>query len=252
MNDSGQVAVIIPAAGKGKRLGGHRKQFRVLGGKSVLVQTLLVFERHVQVDRIIVATPEEAVEPLKDELRRVGITKLKAVVGGGSTRQASVRAALEVLPPDVDVVLVHDAVRPFVRMSRVTAVIDAVRKFGAGSLAIPVADTLRKIVVSRDREILFGQTLVREELVRMQTPQGFRKDWLIQAHEDAAREGISATDDVDLVQRSGQMVVPVEGCLYNVKITTPQDWEQAVRFWEYWQEILRHEEREQIVEQETR
>ena len=252
MKESGQVAVIIPAAGEGRRLGGHRKQFRVLGGKSVLVQTLMVFERHSKVDHIIVATPEEAVTPLSDELRRIGITKLKAVVKGGDSRQASVRAALDSLPDEVDVVLVHDAVRPFVRMSSVTAVIDGVREHGACSLAVGISDTVRRIDRQENGVIEFGKTENRDELVRMQTPQGFRMDWLMQAHEVASTRGTEATDDVDLVQKLGHPVVGIEGCLHNVKITTPLDWEHAKLFWDHWKTILRHEEREQIVGQETR
>jgi len=252
MSESGQVAVIIPAAGRGTRLGGHRKQFRVLGGKSVLVQTLLVFERHSEVDHIVVATPEEAVGPLREELVRVGISKLHDVVGGGDTRQESVHRALMALPEAVDVVLVHDAVRPFVRMSRVSAVVRSVRQSGAGSLAISISDTVRKMAAGQSGEVLFAETVPREELVRMQTPQGFRRDWLIEAHDKAFRGEIQATDDVALVQHTGHDVVCVPGCQYNIKITTPQDWEQALRFWNYWASVLQHEEREQIVGKETR
>lgn len=252
MNPSGQVAVIIPAAGQGTRLGGHRKQFRVLGGKSVLVQTLLVFERHALVDHIIVATPEEAVVPLGYELRSVGISKLFDVVEGGESRQASVRAALSVLPKEVDVVLVHDAVRPFVRMSSVTAVIKTAKRLGAGSLAMPITDTVRKIVLPESGDISFGEMVPREELVSIQTPQGFRPDWLKEAHKKAIENDTEATDDVLLVQNLGYDVYPVAGCSLNIKITTQQDWELALRYWDQWQVILEEEEREQIVGQETK
>lgn len=252
MSDSGRVAVIIPAAGEGRRLGGHRKQFRVLGGKSVLVQTLLVFERHAEVDHIIVATPSEAVKPLSAELKRVGISKLHMVIEGGPTRQASVEAALGHVPENVDVVLVHDAVRPFVRMSKVSGIIETVRLHGAAALAIGIADTVRRVVRSDDGHVEFGNTEPRELLVRMQTPQGFNKSWLESAHKEASAKGILATDDVDLVQKNGHAVVGVEGCPYNIKITTQEDWEQALRFWDFWQGVLLIEEREQIVGQETK
>lgn len=242
----GKVGVIVPAAGRGRRLGGHRKQFRVLGGKSVLVQTLYVFERHRSVDHIVVATPGEAVEPLTVELRRVGITKLHGVVSGGRTRQESVRAALEALPEDVDVVLIHDAVRPFVRRDRVGEVIDQVRRRGAASLALAVTDTLRRC--DEDR---FTETIPRKDLCRMQTPQGFRRDWILEAHDLAASDGYEATDDVDLVLRTGRDVFRVEGSLENVKITTPADWELATRFWDTWESIVAEEAREQIVVDET-
>ncbi|MDA1027463.1 MAG: 2-C-methyl-D-erythritol 4-phosphate cytidylyltransferase [Bacteroidetes bacterium] len=252
MKKIGQVAVIIPAAGEGRRLGGHRKQFRVLGGKSVLVQTLLVFERHPLIDHIIVATPEEAVKPLSDELRRVGISKLISVVKGGPSRQATVRSALGSVPEDVDVVLVHDAVRPFVRMSKVSNIVSMVREMGAGSLAINISDTVRSIVRTDQGQVVFGETQPREQLVRMQTPQGFRTDWLVEAHNKAFLEGYEATDDVELVQKLGHLVPRMEGCRLNLKITTPEDWDYANQYWEDWQSILKQEEREQIAGQETR
>lgn len=242
----GKVGVIVPAAGRGRRLGGHRKQFRVLGGKSVLVQTLLVFERHRDVDHVVVATPDEAVDPLTVELRRVGINKLHSVVSGGRTRQESVRSALDALPEDVDVVLVHDAVRPFVRRDRVAAVIDAVRENGAASLALAVSDTLRQC--DEDR---FTDTIPREGLCRMQTPQGFLREWILEAHELAASDGYEATDDVDLVLRMERDVFRVDGSVENVKITTPADWELATRFWSTWESIVAEEAREQIVVDET-
>jgi len=228
--------VIIPAAGSGKRLGGRRKQFRELGGRPVLVQTLLVFERHPMVRHIVVATPKDAVRPLRQELRRIGITKLDRVVAGGESRQESVRAALESVPDEVDLVLVHDAVRPFVRMGLVEGVIAAVREFGAAAPAIPVTDTLRSAA-----DGVFGSTVDRTGLHRMQTPQGFRRDWLREAHEAAAGDGYWATDDVELVARTGREVRLVEGSEDNVKITTPDDWERATAFWSTWEHTLRVE-----------
>jgi len=242
-----EVAVLIPAAGEGTRLGGRRKQFRMLGGKPMLVQTLDVFERHPEVDHIIVATPAEAVRPLRQELKRIGITKLMTVVSGGLTRQDSVAAALAETPDTVEVVLVHDAVRPFVRLSQVSAVISAARKEGAGALAVPVTDTIRK-----GDENLFGVTVPREKLYRMQTPQGFRRNWFQDAHEAADKNNYYATDDVDLVQHKGYPVQIVEGGELNVKITTPEDWERATQFWPMWEKILHLESREREVMAEAK
>jgi len=232
------VAVIIPAAGEGTRLGGHRKQFRVLGGHSVLVQTLMVFERHREVDHIIVATPEEAVDPLDEELRRVGITKLRCVVPGGASRQDSVRTALLTVPDSVDVVLIHDAVRPFVTQESVQAVVNSVRTSGAAALAIPATDTLRKATPAG----IFTDTVRRDDVYRMQTPQGFRRDWIMTAHARAVDADVDATDDVALVQWAGHAVHVVEGDTDNVKITTQSDWERAQRFWPVWQSLLRQEQ----------
>ena len=218
----------------------------MLGEKPVLVQTLNVFERHPEVHHIIVATPAEAVRPLRQELRRVGITKLKSVVSGGTTRQDSVAAALAACPDSVGIVLVHDAVRPFVRLSQVSEVIKAARTHGAGALAIPMVDTLRRGAVG-----FFEETVDREDLMRMQTPQGFRRDWFSEAHQKALELKQSATDDVDLVQQLGYSVLIVEGGELNVKITTPEDWERAIYFWPMWEKILHLEASERQVMSEA-
>jgi 2-C-methyl-D-erythritol 4-phosphate cytidylyltransferase len=228
--DQTHVAVLIPAAGQGKRMGGRRKQFRQLGGKPLLVQTALVFERHPAVDYILVAAPAEAVRPLVEELSAWGVEKLAGVMPGGKTRQESVAAALRAAPDEVGVVLVHDAVRPFVRRAEITRVIARVREEGAAALAIPVADTLR-----RGADHVFGETVPREGLYRMQTPQGFRRDWFEAAHTFARRRRIQATDDVDLVQRLGHAVAIVSGSEQNLKITTTRDWAWAQSFWPHWE-----------------
>ncbi len=228
--DGSDVAVVVPAAGEGRRLGGRRKQFRQLGDKPLLVQTLLVFERHPGVHRIYVAAPHEAVVPLTQELEAAGVTKLAAVVPGGASRQASVAAALRVVPDAVSVVLVHDAVRPFVRQDEVSVVIEQARVQGAAALAIPVTDTLR-----RGMDGVFCETVPREALYRMQTPQGFLRAWLAAAHEAALRQAYEATDDVDLVQRIGRKVALLPGSAHNVKITTVADWTWAVHVWPLWE-----------------
>ncbi len=232
---AGHVAVIVPAAGRGTRLGGQRKQFRHLGERPLLAQTLHVFERHPGVEALVVAAPEDDVRKVSTMLRAEGVTKLGAVVSGGDSRQASVRNALRAAPAGVDAVLVHDAVRPFVHPDHVTAVIDAVRAHGAASLAIPVADTLRRAEDDR-----FGATVDRSNLFQMQTPQGFRRTWLETAHRTGMDDGRSATDDVELVQRSGHEVHLVPGSRRNLKITTPDDWQLAQTLWPHWTEALSH------------
>ncbi len=227
MIDRPKVAVLVPAAGRGARIGGTRKQFRELGGSSILHQTLALFDLHPQVDVVVVAAPPKECANLPDELRRAGISKLLDVVPGGSSRQDSVASALAALPPSVEIVLVHDAVRPFLPADRLTAVLDAVFDCGAAALAVPVPDTLRK----GDGDS-FGSTVLRSGLYRMQTPQGFRRDWLEKAHRQARRSGYRETDDVGLVQRAGYVVRIVKGASTNIKITTPEDWELARALWE--------------------
>jgi 2-C-methyl-D-erythritol 4-phosphate cytidylyltransferase len=238
----GKVAVVIPAAGVGRRMGGERKQFRTLGGAPVLVRTLEVFERHSEIDALVVAGPTGEADALRDELEAVGLTKLHAVVEGGATRQASVGQGLAALPPDTDLVLVHDAVRPFLPAERLTAVIDAARTHGAAALAIPMADTVRRADGdpstgsprrgSGQAGQAFGATVPREALWRMQTPQAFRTELLLAAHTQFA--DVSGTDEVELVQRTGYAVHIVEGSALTFKITTPDDWTLAEALWPTW------------------
>lgn len=227
-----QVAVLLPAAGRGVRMGGKRKQFRMLGERPLLVQTLMAFERHPEVDHIIVVSPTGEVSETTDLLQAQGLHKLTAVVSGGDSRQASVANALRAVPAPVDITLVHDAVRPFIDATRISNVIEAVRTVGAASLAIPLGDTLRE----GDGE-WFGKTVPRDSLYRMQTPQGFMRSWLERAHREVVGDDdVDATDDVDLVQRIGHDVRIVLGSTQNFKVTTPEDWALAQELWPYWVE----------------
>ncbi len=222
----GPVAVLIPAGGRGIRLGGPRKQFRRLGDEPVLVHTLRVFDRHPDVAHLVVAVPEEARKALLVELRRVGLTKLTAVVAGGQSRCESVRAALAATPPEAGILLVHDAVRPFVDARDIGAVVQGVRRSGAAALGIAVTDTMRYGEDGR-----FGESVSRKGLYRMQTPQGFRRDWFERAHRLAEERRLAATDDVEIVMQVGQSVEIIAGSWRNLKITTPEDWEFAQLLW---------------------
>ena len=220
------VAVLIPAGGTGSRLGGQHKQYRRLGDASVLVHTLRVFDQHPDVAHLVVAVPAETRESLLVELGRSGLTKLTAVVAGGQSRCESVRAALTATPPEADILLVHDAVRPFVNARDIRAVVQGVRRSGAAALGIAATDTMRYGIDGR-----FGETVSRKRLYRMQTPQGFRRDWFERAHHLARERRLSATDDVEIVMHLGHAVEIIAGSWRNLKITTPEDWEFAQLLW---------------------
>lgn len=208
------------------RMGGVRKQYRNLGGNPLLVLTLRLFEVHPRVDRIVVAAPAADVSDLTELLREHDIHKVFAVVSGGGSRQASVAAALDAAPEDADIVMIHDAVRPFVPGDRIDAVLEAAERCGAAALAVPVADTLRR----GDGDV-FGATVDRAGLYRMQTPQAFSRDWFVEAHDAARSAGYEETDDAALVQRTGRAVAIVTGSRYNIKVTTPDDWALAEALW---------------------
>jgi len=207
-------------------MGGAPKQFRLLGGAPVLVQTLRAFEGHVT--RIVVPVAADEVDGVAAMLRRYDVEA--RVVAGGATRQASVAAGLaavpEAVPEGTEVVLVHDAVRPFIAAGRIRAVTEAARADGAAALAVPVADTLRRAAGGR-----FGETVDREGLWRMQTPQAARVELLRAAHRRAEADGFTGTDEVELLLRAGQAVRLVEGDARNLKLTHPADWALAEALW---------------------
>ena len=219
----GHVGVVIAAAGGGTRMGGLPKQFRELGNASLLHQTSLAFERHQDVQHIVVVAPSNALSRVGELLR--SISKLDAVVAGGSTRQASVACGLRALPGEVDVVLVHDAARPFIDPADIAGVIATVGRYGAAALAVPVVDTVRYA-----ESDIFTRDVSRENLFAMQTPQGFRRAILEEAFQACATEA-NATDDVTLVQQCGYPVRVVPGRSSNFKITSNTDWCRAERLW---------------------
>jgi 2-C-methyl-D-erythritol 4-phosphate cytidylyltransferase len=223
------VTVLVPAAGDGRRLGGPPKQFRSLGSAPLLVQTLRAFDRHPYVSRLLVVAPTGRIADLKQELAAFDLQKMTDIVAGGRTRQESVRLGLLSVHPTCEIILVHDAVRPFVSRQEITDIVEAARAHGAASVAVPVVDTLRSAAGE-----FFGPTVSREGVFQVQTPQGFARTVLVNAHDAAAEQGLEATDDVEVAQMAGHNVYLVQGSSENFKITTAGDWHRAERIWESW------------------
>lgn len=220
---------MVPAGGSGSRMaapGAPSKQFRRLGDAPVLVQTVRAFGHHPEVGPVVVVVPAGEEARAASVLAEHGAEA--AVVTGGPTRQASVRNGLTALPEAVRLVLVHDAVRPFVSAAVISRVLDAVRTGGAAAAAVRVADTLREGGDGPQ----FGATVPREGLWAMQTPQGVRRDWLEDAYARAG--GTATTDEVGLLQIAGYAVGIVAGDTRNVKITQPSDWALAEALWATW------------------
>jgi 2-C-methyl-D-erythritol 4-phosphate cytidylyltransferase len=216
------VAVLVPAGGLGTRLGRRTpKQFLHLGGAAILTRTLAHFLRHPGVRVTVVAAPAEHLARTRRLVARGGRRPVE-VVAGGDTRQESVWRALQAAPGDVDIVLVHDAVRPFIDRRLIDAVVAEAAAHGAAICALPIAETVKRV-----RDGLVQTTLDRSELWAVQTPQAFRNDLLREAHDKARREGVVATDDAMLVEWLGQPVRVVPGLASNVKITTPEDLRRA-------------------------
>lgn len=217
-----QLAVaIVPAAGRGLRMGGAvPKQFLALGGEPLVVHSLRILQRSPVIDQIILAVPQADLDYCLNDLAvRFGFSKIRRVVAGGKERQDSVRHALEHVPEDTQLVVVHDAVRPFLTEHMVTEVVEAARREGGAIIALPMRDTVKQVGMEHRIE----RTVDRKPLWLAQTPQAFRRDWLLNAHRKAHAEGVHATDDAFLFEWAGHPVVVVEGSGENIKVTRPED-----------------------------
>ena len=220
---SKQVVAIIPCAGLGRRMGQViPKQFLEIQGKPLLIYTLDKFERCPEINRVVLVVPSDHIETARAMIERWGMNKVDKVIAGGEERQDSVANGLGELPEECGIVIVHDGVRPFVSTEKIQEVIAEAREKGAAILAVPVKDT-----VKRGMDGCVEETLERESLWAVQTPQGFRTDWIKTAYEKARRDGYCGTDDAALVERCGYRVTIVEGEERNVKITSPEDLEWA-------------------------
>lgn len=212
---------ILAAAGAGERLGlddGVPKAMRRVGARPMFWYGLRALDAVEAVEGVaLVVDPlwmEHALSELVDETLRVKV----AMVAGGETRQASVAEGLKAVPETADAVVVHDAARPLVQPVLFERALAALADADAAVCAVPVADTLKRVT---DGTVL--ETVSREGLWQAQTPQAFGVNALREAHERAAREGLTATDDAMLVERTGGRVVIVDGDARNLKITTRDD-----------------------------
>ena len=215
------VVALVPAAGRGLRMGGSvPKQFLSLGGEPLIIQSLRTLQASPVVDQIVLAVPLADVEYCENEIvSRYHFTKVTKVVTGGAERQDSVRYALAQVPSDTEIVLIHDAVRPFATQRMIEKVVGAARKEGAAIIALPMRDTVKQVRTDGTIE----RTVDRTSLWLAQTPQAFRRDWIEAAHRNAHAEGVRATDDAFLVEWLGHSVAVVEGSGENIKVTRPED-----------------------------
>ena len=216
-----KVCALIPAAGKGSRMArAVKKPYLKLAQKPILAHTIQRFEQNSAVDAIfVIVDRDDFSECHAAVLQPYRFTKVQALVEGGETRQMSVFNGVRALSADVDFVIVHDAVRPFVTDEIIFACLTAADECGAAVAAVPVKDTIK--VANEDSFIV--DTPVRDQLWAVQTPQVFRKSLLEAAHQAAQEHQLTATDDAALVEQLGFPVKLVEGSYANLKITTPID-----------------------------
>ncbi|HET8825346.1 MAG TPA: 2-C-methyl-D-erythritol 4-phosphate cytidylyltransferase [Terriglobales bacterium] len=235
-----KVLVIIPAAGLGTRMASAAaskrtkpaatKQFAELDGVPVLARTLASFAGSPEVSEIYIALRASEIAAFRNRLQKDFPeiwAKKPVLVEGGEHRQESVTNALAQISaaPD-DVVLVHDAVRPFVTHEMIRDVIQAVQHYGAAIVGIPAVDTVKQVERTAEGAVIKA-TIPRQQIVLAQTPQGFRYEVIKKAFDEAAADGFIGTDEASLVERSGHQVAVVMGTPRNIKITTPADFELA-------------------------
>src|SRR4051812_13258469 len=221
------VTAIIAAAGEGRRLGAAvPKQLLAIGGRSILERSVTAFAAHDRVDDVIVVLPAEFSGSPEQWMTRETAAAVR-VVAGGQRRQDSVANAFDRVSSVSDVVLVHDAARPFVSAELISRAIDAALEHGAAIVAIPARDTVKRVNGTGDH-VVISETIPREAIYLAQTPQAFRRE-VLSAAVAMGRSGVAATDEAMLVERAGHPVHVAEGDPANVKITTASDLEAARR-----------------------
>ena len=225
------VTAIIAAAGEGRRLGaGVPKQLLEVGGRTILERSISAFVGHDRVDEVIVVLPPSLAGTPPAWMNTAPNSTASAavrIVPGGARRQDSVANAFDSVAADSDVVLVHDAARPFVSAELISRAIDAAAEHGAAIVALPVRDTVKRVESSGASRVVTG-TIPRDTVYLAQTPQAFRREVLRDAVA-LGRSGREATDEAMLAEQAGHAVHVVDGDPANVKITTADDLELARR-----------------------
>jgi 2-C-methyl-D-erythritol 4-phosphate cytidylyltransferase len=228
-----KVFVIIPAAGLGTRMapagkkGTPSKQFFEIQGVPIVVHTMRAFTRNQQISQIVVAVRKNEIDRFSRQLEKEKLSAKVEVVEGGEHRQESVANALAHLKAAADdIVLVHDAVRPFVDDEIIANVIHEAGKHGAAIAGLPAVDTIKQVERAAEGAIITS-TIPRERVVQAQTPQGFRYELIKRAFDSAMADSFAGTDEASLVERLGESVWVVMGSARNIKITTPGDMELA-------------------------
>jgi 2-C-methyl-D-erythritol 4-phosphate cytidylyltransferase len=225
-----RIAAILPAAGMGTRMGADTpKQFLELDGVPIVILSLRRIASSELITDIIVATRENGMARLDEQIRGEHWKQNVRLVRGGNSRQESVARALREIPSDTEMVVVHDAVRPFVTREQIARVIEEARRCHAAILGVPAMDTVKEVKrASLPEDVaLITATVPRERVVLAQTPQAFSAKLLKEAFARAQADGVSASDEAGLVERLGHEVHVVLGSERNIKITRPADMELA-------------------------
>jgi 2-C-methyl-D-erythritol 4-phosphate cytidylyltransferase len=225
-----RIAAIVPAAGLGTRMGaGVPKQFLELDGMPLVIFTLRRLAACSAITDFFIATRADDMAPLEDKVAKSALGRPARVIHGGDTRQQSVANALAQVDPSTEIVLVHDAVRPFVTREQVERLVGEAAARGAAILGVPAIDTVKEVKrASLPEDVaLITATIPRERIVLAQTPQAFSYLLLRDAFCKAQEDGLTGSDEAQLVERFGHDVFVVLGSQRNLKITRPSDMDLA-------------------------
>lgn len=225
-----RAGAVLVAAGSGSRLAGSSptpKQFAPLGGRMLFEHALRTLVEAPDVDAVVIVVPPDWIARIRAHVDAAGMGgKVRDVVAGGPTRQASARAGLGAIGAPAHV-LVHDAARPFLTTDLVQRSVAAALRTGAATAAVPLLDTLLRARTTGDAPALAATTVDRTGMWAVQTPQVFDRELLLHAHARALDDAFEATDDAALVLRLGRDVELVEAGWWNLKVTRPEDLTQA-------------------------
>ena len=220
----GSFAVILPAAGRSSRFGdsslggsGIKKPFCMIGSQAIWRHAASPFANHAEVKQILLVLASEDIDYFHEKFGASAAFLGAEIVIGGDDRTQSVRNALAKVKPEIEFVAIHDAARPCVNEAMIDRVFKACVSTGAAILATPVTATLKRATGAN----LIQETVLRDSLWEAQTPQCFRKDWLLEAYAKFGDK--SATDDAQILERAGRAVTLVNGSSQNLKITTKED-----------------------------
>jgi 2-C-methyl-D-erythritol 4-phosphate cytidylyltransferase len=225
-----RIAAIVPAAGLGTRMGaGVPKQFLELDGLPLVIFTLRRLAACPGITDFFIATRGDDMAVLEDKVAKSALGRPARVIHGGDTRQQSVANALAQVDPSTEIVLVHDAVRPFVTREQVERLLREAAARGAAILGVPAIDTVKEVKrASLPEDVaLISATIPRERIVLAQTPQAFSYGLLRDAFQKAQEDGVTGSDEAQLVERLGHDVFVVLGSQRNLKITRPSDMDLA-------------------------
>lgn len=224
-NNKSTIYGLIASAGMGKRMGtdGVKKNYIVVDHKPLLYYVLRAFENAVKIDKVLIGVMEEDITYCEEEIvKKYGFKKVEAVVSGGVLRQDTVQKMLGLTSDDCKAVVVHDGARPMVSPQLIDEAVSVALNKGAAITAVPVKDTIKRKSIGSDNATV-SETLNRDELVSVQTPQAFKKEILEDAFKKAKVNNLIGTDEAMLVEQAGYFVSIVDGDYKNIKVTTPED-----------------------------